>query len=364
MSDTLCSDRQIEHGLDAGDSPEVLLRTVFIGGISLKSTPQDIIDYASLFDDVDSVVLPQSTKTQHLKGYAKVTMKTFEGAQRILSVSNHTIGGLTVGVSKWTTNDEYLKTKEELSSRKVYVKFKERVGVKNVETYFAKFGRIQQFDVKRHPLTGRFRDFSYIIYEQADSARAASANLIHTINNEAVRCEPCKPNIKDPKLQPQEEGQDQPVQEIENPSLLQDVALGGNLQAHLIKEHNSREGSSHQNFTFSGKPLQNSILGKSSPIASDLNQIQIKSESTDKYGTLKTSAPPLKSAKFPKDAERGRTCQPNRFETFFERNPEFQRPTSKQYFEHFRPSINANHSLSGNLQFVVLWPNSSSKFFL
>ena len=363
MSDTLCSDRQIEQGLDSGDNPEVLLRTVFIGGISLKSTPQDIIDYASLFDDVDSVALPQSTKTQHLKGYAKVTMKTFEGAQRILSVSNHTIDGLTVGVSKWTTNDEYLKTKEELSSRKVYVKFKERVGVKNVETYFAKFGLIQQFDIKRHPLTGRFRDFSYIIYEQAEAARAASANLIHTINNEPVRCEPCKPNIRDPKLQVQEENQDQSALKIENVSLVQDAALGGNLQGHLNTEHISRERSSLKNFDLGSKPLLNS-MGSPTPIASDLSQIQIKSDSTDKDRTTFSSAPRLKSTKFFQDVERGRLCQPNRFEPVFETRPELQRPTSKQYFDHFRASINANHTLPGNLQFTVLWPNSSAKLFL
>lgn len=173
-----------------------LQRTVFVGGIPLKSSPADIEAYLSTFDIVEAVMLPKNKLTGQLRGYAKATMRTLEGVERLLNFPHHCISGLNVGVSRWTTTDDYLVRKKDISSRKVYVKFKARIGVDNVIAYFSTFGVIEQFDIKRNPFTGRFRDFGYLTYEDQRSAREVIDLGLHTIGGEVVRCELSKPNLK------------------------------------------------------------------------------------------------------------------------------------------------------------------------
>lgn len=173
-----------------------LQRTVFVGGISLKSSTADIEAYLSQFDEVESVVLPRNKHNGLLRGYAKATLRSLAGVERLMSTAHHCIAGLNVGVSRWTTTEDYLERKKDLSSRKVYVKFKARIGVDHILAYFSTFGPIEQFDIKRNPLTGRFRDFGYLTFEHERSAREVVDLRLHTIGNEVIRCEQSKPNYK------------------------------------------------------------------------------------------------------------------------------------------------------------------------
>lgn len=194
MAEKLVVDSMIQDLNTDGIQLTRVQHTIFVGGIPLKSTSAEIVDYLLQFDSVESVILPRNKNTGHLRGFAKAVLGSKAGVDRVLAVQHHFIGGLNIGMSRWTTTDEYLVKKEDISSRKVYVKFKARIGVDNVHAYFRQFGEIEQFDVKCNAINGRFRDFGYITYLRAEYAQAAINYDIHTISGEDVRCELCKPS--------------------------------------------------------------------------------------------------------------------------------------------------------------------------
>lgn len=53
--------------------------TVFIGGISLDSTPDRLREYLETFGPVGSLDLARDKRTNTLKGFAKVKMATSDG---------------------------------------------------------------------------------------------------------------------------------------------------------------------------------------------------------------------------------------------------------------------------------------------
>lgn len=362
MSDKLGSDRLSEQEANPEDTLEQIQRTVFIGGISLKSTPQDIIDYASLFDDVEYVLLPKSAKTRHLKGYAKVRFKTVDGASRIVSFSGHVIAGLNVGVSPWTTNEEYLKTKEILSSRKVYVKFKERLGVENVKNYFSKFGEIQQIDIKKHPLTGRFRDFGYIIFGSPEAAQQATADEIHFINNEKVKAQICRPNMYDAR----KVGLGPDTKEVSQLKFEEPKTNSFSAQNLIKSTASKKEGL----VAVSGKTVDQTLtkLSKEGPsplltegttktsIGKQSKNVNLSNVRQTLHHACFSQKSPMKPKDYcgknlPQSSNRGNKPISS------ESNPYSLRPTCKKYFTYFRSVIQENHASSGNLQFIVYWPS-------
>lgn len=362
MSVTSDKGHPIEETIESLDDP---MRTIFIGGIPLTSSLQLITDYVQQFGEVDDIVLPKSLKSDKLKGYAKVRFSTEEGATRMICFKNHNIGGLKVGISRWTNNEEYLRNKEELATRKVYVKFKERVGVDEVERYFSQFGTIQQFDVKRHPYTGRFRDFGYLLFETVESAKAAAQKPAHTINNHQVRCELSKPNLHHQKVKVETQAASLNSMSDNNhdltPATEYGSALKGALPAAPITD-------------LAAQSATNSLsIHSSSKLKHSSSKIQVK-ESLNSYlhyagkdgsngskplPSFPSKGKPLKTSPLcAKDEYRGRMCQevtaPANY--IYEAGLHLLRPNCRIYFNYFRSAIDRNHMRPDNLYFSVRWP--------
>ena len=85
-------------------------RSIFIGGIPLASTQNQILNYLEAYAPVESLSIPKDRFTKKPKGYAKAVFTTEEGALHMLHAENpHKIGGLPVGVNLWRKQDEYSK---------------------------------------------------------------------------------------------------------------------------------------------------------------------------------------------------------------------------------------------------------------
>lgn len=342
-----------------------LCRTIFIGGIPIKSTTGDIEEYLSQFDEVESVLLPKNRLSGQLKGYARATLRTVEGVERLLSSPHHSIRGLNVGVSRWTTTDEYLVKKKDISSRKVYVKFKARIGVDNVLTYFSRFGPIEQFDVKRNPFTGRFRDFGYITFETESSAKAAISPSVHTISGEEVRCELSKPNqrkYEDSSAKVHfEEGKDYSnapegffrkqlnnkllsTKTDENAHDSQNNGLGNSYIHKMLETSSSkRYYEDAQSYEVQGgfdRELDCDSL--SSPQEQHQLHDELKNE-FEKYSKI------LKK-------EHGRNPQGSKANSSLDKDINFYTPTSRHYFKQNHENRQMNHYIPGNLQFKVKLP--------
>ncbi len=164
-------------------------RTVFIGGISLRSTYQELHDYLSQFGTIDTLTVPRDKNTKLLKGYAKALMRYPEDALKLTVQKYHHIGGLDVGINMWQAQGQYLQVKENCDHRKVYVKFKSGVAEDSIREHFRKFGPIEQLTLKFSALTNKSRNFCYILYYEESSARKATDQRFHTVDGVELICE-------------------------------------------------------------------------------------------------------------------------------------------------------------------------------
>jgi RNA recognition motif-containing protein len=342
-----------------------LKRTVFVGGIPLKSTPKDIEDYMSQFDDVESVQLPKNKLSGQLKGYAKVTMGSVAGVERLLGYPHHCISGLNVGVSRWTTTDDYLVRKKDISSRKVYVKFKARIGVDNVIAYFSQFGAIEQFDVKRNPYTGRFRDFGYMTFEHERSAKHVIDQGLHTINGEVVRCELSKPNLKNCEPSSGNEYHEITKQDISG----QPDFRGGKLNNKIITtktESNRHEMATPPMEIESPQRRFHGSSGKrcADPRGADKlpeffmeNDFKSNSSSSAKNQLCKISEQKGENYKF--EFELFKLLGPTQWALLhspLDLSTSRFKPTSKMYHKQAHETVEFSHLLAGNLRYRVRLP--------
>lgn len=173
------------------EQPELAL---FIGGIPLQATFEELHRYLSHFDEVVSLFMPRDSHTKIIKGYAKAHMKTEEGTFRILRCPKHVIRGLEIGISQWIDKNQYLSQKDQASKRKVFVKYHPMVTERELEDYFQQFGVISQLENKSNHITKEPRYFCYITFEDAYSAQVAADQSIHEINGKWITCLMSKPS--------------------------------------------------------------------------------------------------------------------------------------------------------------------------
>lgn len=170
-------------------------RSIFIGGIPLTSTYKQVLTYLETFDYVESLVLPRDRQSGQLKGYARAVLASEDGVDRVMNANHlHRIGHLTVGISRWRSQNDYLTQKDQQVGRKVYVKFPACLSQADLRDYFVKnFGSVVSIDVKTDPHTRRFRNFCYVVFEEESSASMVTQQNRHIIKKKTVLCEMSKP---------------------------------------------------------------------------------------------------------------------------------------------------------------------------
>lgn len=164
-------------------------RTIFVGGIPLSSTLQQVKDYLSTFDKVQHIQLPRHRDSGILKGYAKAVLATSEGVQRVVSLPFHRIGGLKVGIMQWTNKHSYLKKKDQEGERKVHVRITYAHREKDLLRYFRTYGEVEDLSIRTYPGTTISRNFCYVTFESVEGAKLVLKNSPHLISNDYVYCE-------------------------------------------------------------------------------------------------------------------------------------------------------------------------------
>lgn len=146
---------------------------VFLGGIPLDASRNDILEYLLQFDSVLGLEMAVDKKTRKNKGFAKANLKTSEGIDRMLSVQNHVLKGLTIGVKRWTNKVDYLKKKDEVSRRKLFVRHDSSITEQDLYEHFSQFGQLELLDYKVNSKTGFPRNIAYVVYSTEEEAQWA-----------------------------------------------------------------------------------------------------------------------------------------------------------------------------------------------
>lgn len=166
---------------------------IFIGGIHPSISPSDLFNYLGRYSRVKSFEMPMDFKTGGWKGYAKACLESDLGVKALLFHKVHKIKGHEIGIKPWIDKSDYLKSKDEQSKRKLFVKFQPIVSSQDLFLHFSKFGPIESIDCKVDPLTGEPRNFAYIVFENEEDAHNAANFGECSLGSPKIWCELTKP---------------------------------------------------------------------------------------------------------------------------------------------------------------------------
>lgn len=185
-------------------------KILFVGGIPLDCTTQELYGFLSKFDGVKWMKIEEDNITRQPKGYAFAILKTPEGYEKILNQRDHCIRGLKIGVTIWKDPKEYLNDKDKLMRRKVFVKrLHSSVTDADLISYFSQFGTLEKAEVRRSHQDNTSRRIGFVIFDKEDAATKCLNVRIHVMNGREIICKKCK-NTTDVKKEKNGESQDNP----------------------------------------------------------------------------------------------------------------------------------------------------------
>jgi RNA recognition motif-containing protein len=147
---------------------------VFIGGIPLDSTKIEILNFLEQYDRVVKLEMPKENYLSTLKGYAKAALKTSDGVERLLAQPHHFLKNLQVSVKRWINKAEHLREKDEISMRKLFVRYHPIYTRQELLEHFKVFGYVETLDAKKDPRTNMDRYIAYVTYSAVDEAVTAA----------------------------------------------------------------------------------------------------------------------------------------------------------------------------------------------
>lgn len=171
-------------------------RTVFVGGIPINSTRDDIREYLECFDVVEHLELPKDKFTHKLKGYAKATLKSESGISLLISQPVHFIKGLQVSIKRWAKKSDYLRQKDATSRRKLFVRHHPSYSEAELLAHFEAFGDIEFLEAKIDPQTNHHRNIAYVTFNTEEEALCAASYGSVSSHDRYIYCEMTIPSYK------------------------------------------------------------------------------------------------------------------------------------------------------------------------
>lgn len=93
----------------------------------------------------------------------------------------------------WTEEGQYLKKKDQINKRKVFVRFLPCHTAEVIRNHFSQYGLIDDIDLKISMSTKLPRHFGYITFRTAESAHDASAQPIQLCMGQKIMCQMTTP---------------------------------------------------------------------------------------------------------------------------------------------------------------------------
>ena len=171
-------------------------RLVFLGGLPLNATREEVQEYLEQFGPLDKLILPKDVSTKKIKGYGKALFIDRAGALRALATSCHEIRGMKFGVSPWIDPTCYNQIKTEMAQRKVYVKHRPQHSKEALLAYFEQFGHVEAIDMRLSFSSNKSRNFCYVLFESDDVAHQVVTRRCHNLLGMPLVCQMCIPQTK------------------------------------------------------------------------------------------------------------------------------------------------------------------------
>lgn len=150
-------------------------RKFFVGGLPPVAWEQDLVEYFRSFGEVANVKVVIDQWTQRHRGFGFVEMVTKEAADLVLKHDAHIVRGKQVQVRRMENEGASLQ-------RKIFVGgINPALDEAQLESYFLRFGPIEQTTIVRDSASGRSKGFGFVLYAHEDSAKNVLQSRVHMV---------------------------------------------------------------------------------------------------------------------------------------------------------------------------------------
>eukprot|EP00277_Geminigera_cryophila_P047580 CAMPEP_0173071612 /NCGR_PEP_ID=MMETSP1102-20130122/9333_1 /TAXON_ID=49646 /ORGANISM="Geminigera sp., Strain Caron Lab Isolate" /LENGTH=273 /DNA_ID=CAMNT_0013940139 /DNA_START=89 /DNA_END=907 /DNA_ORIENTATION=+ len=172
---------------------------IFIGGLNLDTTEEDLKAFFETFGELTDVVVMRDKQTGRGRGFGFVTFADSANVDKVI-VDNgkHEIKGRSVDVKSAVKREEMDKSdrrgygssapaEDDTPVKKVFVGgLDANTGEDDLKEYFGKFGAVAEVQIMVDPNTQRSRNFGFVTFESADSVKDVVKAGEHTIQDKKV----------------------------------------------------------------------------------------------------------------------------------------------------------------------------------
>jgi RNA recognition motif-containing protein len=139
-------------------------RKIFIGGLSMETTEEDIVSYFKQYGEIDSTTFKTNPVSGRTQGYAFLVFKKKTSRDAALSVLKHLVGGRQVSVEK-----------AQIKKGKIFVfRVKPEMTEEVLRLAFSSYGNVIEFEQPVDKSTNTKKTFCFVTFDR----EAPAHNLI------------------------------------------------------------------------------------------------------------------------------------------------------------------------------------------
>jgi len=157
-------------------------RKLFIGGLSIETTDEDLQNHFSKWGNVTDFIVIKDSNTQKSKGFGFVTYETEEEADACMAERPHHLASKQVDVKRAVSREESSRPGAHVQVKKIFIGgVKEAVDEQALRSYFEQFGTINELEIPMDKETNKSRGFGFITFEDFDTVDKLVAKRHHQI---------------------------------------------------------------------------------------------------------------------------------------------------------------------------------------
>uniref|UniRef100_A0AC34GVJ2 RRM domain-containing protein n=1 Tax=Panagrolaimus sp. ES5 TaxID=591445 RepID=A0AC34GVJ2_9BILA len=163
-------------------------RKLFVGGLSLQMTEEDLRTFYSQFGTITDCVVMKDPHTRRSRGFGFVTFTSMDEIDKAMNARPHVIHDKTIDPKRAVPREASQKNEANMSTKRLYVSgVRDDHTEKDFEDYFSKYGGIEKVEIIKDKSTGKYRGFAFISFDDYDPVDKCCLERQHMILNH--RCD-------------------------------------------------------------------------------------------------------------------------------------------------------------------------------